>query len=146
MHPPAEIAGVLDRWAAEPVVELERLAAAVTFNVVIGNADAHGKNLSLRHTAPGVVSLAPLYDTVPTVMWPRLPDRAAMRINAKAALSAVTLDDIAAEAARWPLTEGRAREIAADTTKNLLDALDSQDVPERLGEIIRDRAQSLLNP
>lgn len=141
----AEIAGVLDRWAAEPVVELERLVAAVTFNVVIGNADAHGKNLSLMHTAPGVVSLAPLYDTVPTVMWPKLPDRAATRINAKVTLSAVTLDDIAAEAARWPLPQGRAREIAVDTTKNLLDALDGQDFPERLGEVIRDRAQNLLN-
>lgn len=141
----AEIAGVLDRWAAEPIVELERLVAAVTFNVVIGNADAHGKNLSIMHTAPGVVSLAPLYDTVPTVMWSELPDRAAMRINAKASLPAVTLDDIAAEAARWPLLEARAREIAVDTTKDVLVALDSRDVPERLGEIIRDRAQSLLN-
>lgn len=142
----AEIAGVLDRWAAEPVIELERLVAAVTFNVVIGNADAHGKNLGLMHTAPGVVSLAPLYDTVPTVMWPELPDRAATRINAEITLSAVTFDDIAAEATRWHLPEGRAREIAAETTKNLLDALDRQDVPERLGEFIRDRAHNLLNP
>jgi serine/threonine-protein kinase HipA len=141
----ADLARVLDRWAAEPVVELERLAAAVTFNVVIGNADAHGKNLS-THPAPGMIFLAPLYDTVPTVMWPKLPDPGATHINAKTALPAVTLDDIAAEAARWPLPKGRAHQIAVDTTKNLLDALDSQDVPERLGEFIRNRAQSLLNP
>jgi hypothetical protein len=81
----------------------------VTFTVVIGNADAHGKNLSLLHPTAGMVTLAPLYDTVPTAMWPRLGDRAAMTINSKSALAAVTLDDIVAEAARWSLDRPRRR-------------------------------------
>lgn len=140
-----EIARVLGQWAARPDAEMERLVAAATFTVVIGNADAHGKNLSIVHPTPGEISLAPLYDTVPTALWSKLPDRAAMSINAKTALSAVTLDDIAAEAARWPFPAPRARTTAAETTERLLEALDDHEVPATLEQMIRDRARKLLD-
>ena len=140
----AEVARVLDRWAADPLRELERLVAVITFTAAIGNADAHGKNVSLLHTAPGQVSLAPLYDTVPTVMWPRLPDRAAMRINGKDKLSAVTLDDIVAEAASWRLAPQTARRTATDTAESLLAALSAGDAPEELTEVVRTRLRALL--
>jgi len=39
----------------------------VVYNVVIGNADAHAKNLSLLRPPGGPLSLAPLYDLVPTL-------------------------------------------------------------------------------
>ena len=55
----ADVAGLLDTFAADPTGQLCRLLAVATFTVAIGNADAHGKNLSLLHTAPGVVELAP---------------------------------------------------------------------------------------
>jgi serine/threonine protein kinase HipA of HipAB toxin-antitoxin module len=32
----------------------------MTFNLLIGNADAHGKNLSLLHDPLGTAGLAPL--------------------------------------------------------------------------------------
>ncbi len=140
----AEIATVLDRWGADPLAELGRLVAAVTFNVAIGNADAHGKNISLLHTAPGTVTLAPLYDTVPTVMWPKLPGRAAMTINSKTTLAAVTLDDIVAEASRWNLAAARARSAATGTAEALLGALDPVGAPDDLAATIRGRASALL--
>ena len=118
--------------------------AAITFTPAIGNADAHGKNLSLLHTAPGQVSLEPLYDTVPTVMWPRLPDRATMRINSKDNLSAVTLDDIVAEAASWRLAPQAAQRTATDTAESLLAALSAGDTPEALTEMVRTRLRALL--
>jgi serine/threonine-protein kinase HipA len=139
-----EIAKLLDRWAGDPVAQLERLVAAVTFTVAIGNADAHGKNVSLLHDSPGVVSLAPLYDTVPTGIWPKLPDRAAMAINDKVSLSAVTLDDIAAEAGTWNLSRDRARVAAADTAERLIAALAAVEVPEELAKAVRARAQAVL--
>ena len=73
---------------------------AATFTVRIGYADAHRKNLSLLHEPPGVVRLAPLYDTVPTALSPNLPRRAAMTINNRGYLADVTIADIAAEATR----------------------------------------------
>lgn len=140
----AEVASVLDRWAVDPLSELHRLVAVITFTTAIGNADAHGKNLSLLHTAPGRVSLAPLYDTVPTVMWPRLPDRVAMRINGRDNLSAVTLDDIVGEAASWHLAPLAARRTATDTAESLLAALCGGDAPAALAEVVRARVRALL--
>ncbi len=62
----------------------------VAFTVTIGNADAHGKNLGFVHRQPGAVSLAPLYDTVPTVLWPNLRTRRAMTVNHQRELSSIT--------------------------------------------------------
>jgi serine/threonine-protein kinase HipA len=139
-----EVAALLDRWAGDPLAELARLVRVVTFTVAIGNADAHGKNLSLLHPAPGVVSLAPLYDTVPTVLWAKLPAHAAMRINARTTLAAVTLDDIVAEASRWNLSAGAARLAAVSTAEALVAALDATEVPEVLASTIRIRVAQLL--
>jgi len=55
----------------------------VIYNAVIGNADAHAKNLALLCDQDGHRSLAPFYDLVPTVAFsPRLVDRTpALRIG-----------------------------------------------------------------
>jgi serine/threonine-protein kinase HipA len=139
----AQVAGLLDRHALSPERELTRLVQAITFTVLIGNGDAHAKNLSLLHTEPGVVELAPLYDTVPTVLWPRLPDRAAMHVNDVAVLSRVTLGDVVAEATRWPLDPTVAQSAAMDLTTRALDTLDA--VPVQLAEVVAQRAHAFLS-
>lgn len=49
----------------------------VIFCVLIGNADAHAKNLALLRDSSGHLSLAPFYDLVPTIAFSqRLIDRA----------------------------------------------------------------------
>src|SRR3546814_6196250 len=55
----------------------------VVFNALIGNADAHAKNLSLLCDQGGRRWLAPLYDLVPTIYLPEsLVERTpAMRIG-----------------------------------------------------------------
>ena len=47
-----EIAGRLDTYAADPLAELDRIAAAATFTALIRNADAHGRNVSFLHPTP----------------------------------------------------------------------------------------------
>lgn len=134
----AQVAGLLERYASDPVGELRRLVRFVTFNTVIGNADAHGKNVSLIHHRNGDVDLAPLYDTVPTVLFPTLKDRAAMYVNGRSVLSRVTADDIVAEAVSWSLDANVARTEAAATANSMIDALD--DLPAALVAVIRERA------
>ncbi|MEK7291886.1 MAG: HipA domain-containing protein, partial [Actinomycetota bacterium] len=51
----AEIAELLDRYSHDAVPELIKLVEMVTFNTVIGNADAHGKNVALLHDPDGTV-------------------------------------------------------------------------------------------
>lgn len=91
------LVGTPDGWA-RPVHGYPSI-----FTVVIADADAHGKNISLLHPTPEHVALAPLYDTVPTALWPRLRPTAAMYVNGRAQLADVTAEDLLREARRWGL-------------------------------------------
>ena len=51
----------------------------LTFNTLIGNADAHAKNYSLMLGSRGA-RLAPLYDAVPVMLYPTYDQKLAMRI------------------------------------------------------------------
>lgn len=49
----------------------------VAYAVLLGNADAHAKNLALLVSPDGTLRLAPMYDAVPTVVYPEsMVDRA----------------------------------------------------------------------
>lgn len=73
------------RACTTPVTEILALLDAVIFNVVLGNADAHGKNFSLLY-AGGQVRLAPLYDLLCTVAYPEISPKFAMKIAKRATL------------------------------------------------------------
>lgn len=139
-------AELLRSWAAP--AERERLLAAMVFTVVIGNADAHAKNLALLHVAPGQIQLAPLYDTVPTVLFPQLPRSLAMTVNARFEdIDEPTVHDLVTEAAgrrRWRLGEARARSLVIDTLERLRACAQVLDLPEELAERVAGRAAGLL--
>lgn len=141
----AQIAGILDRHAAAPLRELDRLIEVATFTALLGNADAHGKNISLLLTA-GHVELAPLYGCVPTVLWPALNTDAAMTIGGLVSLTDISMRFIAAEARSWKHSESRARTAATRCAETLLDAVDEQVVdPEgQLASHVRDTAHKFL--
>lgn len=138
-----DIATILDAHAADPLVELDRLAAIAAFTAMIGNADAHGKNIAFRHTSPGQVTLAPLYDTVPTALWPSLILDAAMSIGGTVTLAAVDTAAIIRSAARWHHSAARAAAAATATATSLLDAIERRIIdPDRpLAALVRARAQ-----
>ncbi|HET7268760.1 MAG TPA: type II toxin-antitoxin system HipA family toxin [Oleiagrimonas sp.] len=76
-------------------VAVQALLDWVAFNVVIGNADAHAKNLALLYDHDGRRRLAPFYDLVPTIAIPeRLVARQpALRIGASKRIDHITADD-----------------------------------------------------
>jgi serine/threonine-protein kinase HipA len=53
----------------------------VGFNFLIGNADAHGKNLALLYGEDGSVRLAPFYDLLCTAVYPQPDQRLALRLG-----------------------------------------------------------------
>lgn len=67
----------------QPALDRNKLAAAIVFNYLIGNMDAHGKNFSLLHYFPSNIRLAPLYDTVSTRVYDNLTPKMAMKIGSK---------------------------------------------------------------
>ncbi len=85
---------LLRRAATRPGKDVLRLLDAVIFNVVIGNADAHGKNFSLLHRS-AETTLAPLYDLLSTVLYPALDASFAMKIAKRATLETLSETD-------WP--------------------------------------------
>jgi serine/threonine-protein kinase HipA len=76
----AALAGLLDQHSSSP--GLDRLAGAqsAVLNFLLGNADAHAKNISLTHSGDGV-HLAPLYDVVCTAAYPQLDKHLALSIG-----------------------------------------------------------------
>jgi serine/threonine-protein kinase HipA len=76
---------LLRRVSVRPAADVLRLLDAVIFNVVVGNADAHGKNFSLLYDSDGP-QLAPLYDLLSTVFYPRLSAVFAMKIGRRSTL------------------------------------------------------------
>jgi serine/threonine-protein kinase HipA len=102
----AEIAEVVRRLSTSPREDLLRLAGALALTVAVGNADAHGRNLSLLYDFP-VRRLAPLYDVVPTFAIrpragePPLTTELAMTVNGISEQDAVTGADLLAETATW---------------------------------------------
>ncbi len=140
-----QAAELLDLYATDPLAELDQLIRAVTFNCLIGNADAHGKNLAFLHPTPATITLAPLYDTVPTLLWPKLRKESAMMIGGRVLLTATTIDDIAREAHTWGHPGGRAAAVAGGLVQDMLDAIDQEVVPRDspVAELIQDRAKRM---
>ena len=50
------------------------------FNFIIGNADAHGKNLSFLYS-DGSIRLAPFYDLISTAVYERINNKFAMKMG-----------------------------------------------------------------
>jgi serine/threonine-protein kinase HipA len=78
-------------WSSTPAQDLPHFLDGLIFNVLIGNADAHGKNFSWLYDQ-GQRRLSPLYDLVSTTCWPELTTRMAMRIGQAKYLNEVTRD------------------------------------------------------
>ena len=79
------------RVCTRPAQAVLQLLDAAIFQVLIGNADAHGKNYSLLRDRSGEVRLAPLYDLMCTVAYPHLAPTFAMKVARRG-----TLEDLRA--------------------------------------------------
>jgi serine/threonine-protein kinase HipA len=72
---------LIDRYSAAPAADRLRLVDWTIFNYLIGNADAHAKNLSMLYGIDGSLRLAPAYDLLATGYWRELSDNMAMAIG-----------------------------------------------------------------
>ncbi|MGH2879415.1 MAG: HipA domain-containing protein [Solirubrobacteraceae bacterium] len=140
-----EAADLLDRYATAYDEQLEKLLGVATFTVLIGNADAHGKNLALLHPTPETVALAPLYDTVPTVLWPQLRKRGAMSVGGRRQLDSIEIEDLVTEAVGWQLARERARMVVIDTAQSVRSAAAELDSDSPLAQYVLERSERLLS-
>lgn len=80
---------LLRRATTTPAGAVLALLDAAIFNLLVGNADAHGKNFSLLHQS-GSLTLAPFYDLLSTAAYPELSPAMAMKIARKATIEDIT--------------------------------------------------------
>jgi serine/threonine-protein kinase HipA len=141
----ARCADVVRRWGTPG--ELERLLDAVAISVLVGNADAHAKNFALVHGVDGAVGLAPVYDVMSTVHYPRVDDVAGMRVNGVRSISATTRSDLVEEAVAWGIGREQAAERTARLFESAVEALTCAAVdvgaPDELVETLRARIRAI---
>ena len=76
----AALATLLDRHSIRPGADRLAAAESAIFSFLVGNADAHAKNISLLHVEGGV-RLAPMYDVMSTAVYPQLNGDLALGIG-----------------------------------------------------------------
>ena len=76
-----QCAEIIRQHASFPVLELQKLLQWALFNLLAGNADAHGKNLSLLYENQRSLKLAPFYDLVCTRNYRNISRHMAMSLG-----------------------------------------------------------------
>ncbi len=82
--------------ATAPIRFSQQVLQWVLFQYLVGNSDAHGKNLSFFVNRDGKISISPTYDIVSTVIYNGLEDQIALSVGDE-----FRLDDI--RAYQWAL-------------------------------------------
>ncbi|MGW5750599.1 type II toxin-antitoxin system HipA family toxin [Nocardia rhamnosiphila] len=128
--------------AIDPQAFRVDLLSAVTFNVIIGNGDAHSKNYSLLIGRRGEVSLAPLYDSAPVMYLDARFKGTGHIINGRSNIDAVDEADLVDEARSW----GLAPRVAQDTVRSVMarvwDAAHSIALPPGAEQVV-DKVEAL---
>ena len=121
------------------------LLKTVTFNLLIGNGDAHSKNYSILIQENGEVSLAPLYDAAPTLLLYSRSSNAGHAIAGQARLNYLTADHLVREAASWGLDPEEGRVVVEETLQRAIAAdVGASEEISKLPELVAARASDLL--
>ena len=76
----ADIYNLLKEKTTIPLIETRNFLHYIIFNLIMGNCDAHGKNYSLLFQG-NTIQLAPVYDTVSTIIYPNLTRKLSMKVG-----------------------------------------------------------------
>jgi serine/threonine-protein kinase HipA len=147
-----DVARLLDQWGGDK----RELLRQITFSVLVGNADQHGKNLSFLHEPDGVVAVAPVYDAMCTTYYDgtndlrHLETELGLYISRRTDILDVTADDLVAEARGWGIRPGAALDIVTEfverTSHAITQVMQTLDlgVPDALVQRVADRTMSFL--
>ena len=127
-------------YSSQKAVDSYRFIELLTFNYLIGNADAHAKNFSLLHAnGSGHIVLAPAYDLLSVEVYPQksVSHEIAMLINGKGRYDKVTQSDWLALYKQLGLNPAstlremnRNYQNIVSTAKSLRDELNQSDLTE----------------
>jgi serine/threonine-protein kinase HipA len=133
--------------------DVTSLLRRATFNIAVGNADAHAKNISVLHDPDNpTIRLAPLYDVLSTISL-ELTDSAgqpmqadthlAQRIAGQADIRKVTAANLVDEAVTWGIRRRAAAAVVAETLDRVVAAIPATSGDERVLASIRQQAEQV---
>jgi serine/threonine-protein kinase HipA len=130
--------------------DLTSLLRHTTFNMAVGNADAHAKNFSILHDPDSpAIGLAPLYDVLSTIALEltdstgqpmRADTHLGQRVGGQADIRKVTAADLIDEAASWGIRRRAASAAVTETLDQVLAAIPSTPGDDRVLAGIRNQA------
>jgi serine/threonine-protein kinase HipA len=133
--------------------DVTHLLRRTTFNMAVGNADAHAKNFSLLHEPDGpAVRLAPLYDVLSTTALEltgsagrpmRADTHLAHRVGGQADIRTVTAASLIDEAVTWGIRRRTASAVVAETLDQVLAAIPATPGDARVLDVIREQAERI---
>jgi serine/threonine-protein kinase HipA len=137
---------LLRTCSTTPAVDVIALLNAAIFNVIVGNADAHGKNFSILYRS-GSPGLAPLYDLLCTASYQNLSGFFAMKIGKRATLGELDArgwEKFALDAGMsWPFVRQRVRNIAA-LVEAKIESVVAEFAPLKLDRAVVDDLAALI--
>jgi len=146
-----DLAGLLRNYGNP--ADVTRLLRRTTFNMAVGNADAHAKNFSALHdTDNPVISLAPLYDVLSTIALeltdgtgrPMQADtHLGQRVGGQADIRKVNATSLIDEAVSWGIRRRTASSVVAETLDRVLAAIAETQGDERVLAAIRKQAEQV---
>lgn len=77
----AECFRLVKDHSSQPLLDSQSLYRWIVLNFLIGNADAHAKNLSFIIEERRKIKLAPFYDLISTLIYPEISKKMAMKIG-----------------------------------------------------------------
>jgi serine/threonine-protein kinase HipA len=133
--------------------EVTSLLRRTTFNMAVGNADAHAKNFSVLHEPGGpAIRLAPLYDVLSTIAL-ELTDSAGQpvradthlgqRVGGQADVRKVTSANLIDEAVSWGIRRRAASAVVTETLDRVLAAISATPGDVRVLGVIREQAERI---
>ena len=133
--------------------DVTSLLRRTTFNVAVGNADAHAKNFSVLHDPDSPsIRLAPLYDVLSTIALEvsdstgtpmRADTHLGQRVGGQADIRKVTAASLCDEAAAWGIRRRAASATVAEMLDRILTAIPAASGDERVLAIIRKQAERI---
>jgi serine/threonine-protein kinase HipA len=148
-RPSAQMTRTLREHTENPRKEIAELFRQIAFRVIVGDEDGHGKNYSLN-LDDGTVHLAPFYDSLCTLIYPRLTGDMGAQISIRTNLAKVDRAALLDEARAMALSTAEAEQCLDALAASLTEAIDVLDdrfttgwVSEQVTDIVLARLARL---
>jgi serine/threonine-protein kinase HipA len=123
-----------------------RFLQALVVNVLVGNGDAHAKNISLFHHLDGSLELTPQYDVMSTLHHGL--DELAMYVDNVRKIDRVTGDRLVNEAASWGIPRASVIELVTELFDAVPEAVaqaatETPGLPPQIPDLVRKQLANL---